>query len=118
MSPVSLSATDLLTLRVALGHAIAANPEASRDFPFAPESTEKLASLLDLLLLATAPSKTFTLEEAPDRPPYGSAGVDRSLQRAGSTEQEVGVASVGLGDLVSAHHSGNSVADLAGLSSD
>lgn len=104
MSRIFLSSPNLLSLRVALGHAISANPEATRDFPFSPESSEKLASLLDSLLLRAAPGTSFALEEAPNHQPYDAA-TDPSLQLSDKTRQDFGVTRVGSGDLVSIYTS-------------
>jgi hypothetical protein len=102
MSRICLSTSDLFTLRVALGHAITANPAPSRDFPFPTESTEKLVALLDSLLLATAPGTTFAVEEAPNDQPY-DAGADRSLRLADKVQQDLGVTNTGSGYLVSVY---------------
>lgn len=100
MSAIILSSIDILGLHVAL-HTIRTNPEACPDFPLTPESTEKLAALLDSLLLATAPGTKFTLEEAPDHLPCDD-GADRSGQRADKIQHAFGVTRAGSGDLVSA----------------
>lgn len=61
MSPLSLSASDVLALRLALGHTIAAHPSPTLDFSFASECIEKLAVLLDSAVSAAAPGTAFTL---------------------------------------------------------
>ena len=100
MSRVCLTTVDLLTLRAALGHAITAHPAPTSMFPFAPESTKKLTSLLDSpLTVPTVPRTTFALEVVPDRPP-NDANLGQLLDDV--AQQGFGVTSTGSGDLVSA----------------
>jgi hypothetical protein len=63
MAGASFTAADFVILHVALGHAINVNPAPSPTFPFAPDRTKQLASLLNTLLSApTTLGITFALE--------------------------------------------------------
>jgi hypothetical protein len=68
MSQYSLSASDVLAIRLALGDAIKAHPSPTLDFPFAHESIEKLVALLDLALSAAAPGAAYALSIESDCP--------------------------------------------------
>lgn len=82
MLSLPLSASEVLALRLALGHTITAYPSPTLDFPFTSESTEKLTALLDSALSAVAPSAGFTLNLELTR-----ATNDNSSQQLGDKDQ-------------------------------
>lgn len=108
MAHASLSAADLVVLRVALGHVTATHPPLSSHFHFTSDQTQRLATLLDSLLAASPALDTgFTLGT---EPPLSSSDAvyDDAAQAFGVTnlgpalsEMHLGQASASLDYLVS-----------------